>query len=432
LQEYELVVVGDEPAGLWLLRRYSEAMAEHGGPGAMGWLSLESDHRPHSIPSLLGSAFDLQMSESWNLEIVSPQRNLIWHPENIRKMFPSLPEPVVPVSAMEKKTGPEELLTWDKPWLTEVRKALQRHPELYSLSQAVWKWMGRSLPTVSEAQFLNAYRFADFAYWDPSNMVPKDVSRVSLSLGLHPIEECTPNKTGGMTISFRGFGPISAKRWIWNLPWNQLTALCRHSPQALKLQNLSTGQACADQSLYGLRITASAEACPAPMRPVTVYLDDWHIPDPQSEMWPVQLFSFGQTKELCIWSSACTDTALEATQSSFVEATKRLYRLLPFLPTMARNFSVGLDSSCSFEEQTRAAWIENLHANRIELYQQTLSGVGARHWAFHLLVPAVDCHLPYPFGTLLAARKLVREFVPKKKRPTANASPTAQAPAHLP
>lgn len=418
-QDYDLVVVGDEPAGLWLLHHYTQSMQEHGGPGSLAWISLESEQRPRSIPARIGTAFDLQISESWNLEILSPQQNLIWHPDVLRKRFKDLPEGTgdrVDKSGKDKKKSAlEELQTWDKAWLADMRRALVKNPELFSLSQAVWKWMGRSLPTVSEAQFANTLRFHDFAYWDPSAMIPKDVSRISLSTGLHPVDEFKTPRGGPTLVSFRGYGSVSAKRWVWNLPWKQLSALCRRSPGLFQLLNPALHDASGAEALYGLRIQADAPAVPVPMRPVSIYMEDWQIPDPQTEMWPVQLFSFGQTKELVLWAGAPAEVSLEATQVAFRAALKRLYRLLPFLPSMTKAMSVALDSECSFHEQTRAAWFERLYETRIELYRGSVGNVGARHSAFTLLIPAIDCHLPYPLGTLMAAKNLVREWVPKKK-----------------
>jgi hypothetical protein len=433
LQEFDLVVVGDEPAGLWLLHHYSQKMKEHGGPGSLAWISLEKDHRPRSIPSRIASAFELQVSESWNLELLSPQQNLIWHPEFLTKRYPGLPDPEqARKDSAGKRTAIEDLTQWDRAWVAQVRKTLQRYPELYSCAQAVWKWMGRSLPTVSESQFLHAYSFYDFAYWDPSQMVPNEVSRISLATGLHPVEEFKAARSGSPQLTFRGFGSVSAKRWVWNLPWKQLTALCRRSPQLFQLMNPAIQEACAPHCLYGLAIEAESQAVPVPMRPLSIYLEDWHIPDNQTEMWPIQLFSFGQTKELCVWAGAPAEVTLEATQAAFLQAAERLYRLLPHLPRMTKSLSVGLDPDCSFHEQTRAAWFEKLYEARIELYQGTVSTIGARHSAFHLLVPAIDCHLPYPLGTLLAAKRLAKEWVPKKKpapkHPENSHGVSAQAP----
>lgn len=428
MQEYDLVVIGDEPAGLWLLHHYAQAMQEHGGPGSMAWISLETEQRPRSIPSLLATAFELQASESWNLEILSPQQNLIWHPEALRKRFPELPDPKVEPPKDPKRTFLDELQHWDKAWLSQMRRALARHPELYSLSQAVWKWMGRSLPSVSEAQFAHCYRFHDFSYWDPSQMVPKNVNRIALSPGLHPVEDFSASRSGLTQLQFRGFGQVGAKRWVWNLPWKQLHALCRYQPALYQLLNPAMAEASGPEALYGLRISADAAACPVPMRPVSIYMEDWLIPDPQTEMWPIQLFSFGQTKELCVWAGAPAEVSLEATQAAFVEATTRLYRLLPFLPAMTKSMSVGLDSDCSFNEQARSTWFERLYETRIELYRRTLATVGARHPAFHLLIPAIDCHLPYPLGTLLAAKRLSKEWVPKKKPAPKSLDATPQKP----
>lgn len=88
LDEFQCVVLGDEPAGLWILRRLRELAPE----ARLGWVSYEQIPPPVCVPVSLARPFRLkELGPSWSAEIVTPSRTLPWSAEALRAAFPELP-----------------------------------------------------------------------------------------------------------------------------------------------------------------------------------------------------------------------------------------------------------------------------------------------------------------------------------------------------
>src|SRR5690606_24105516 len=84
--------------------------------------------------------------------------------------------------------------------------------------------------------------------------------------------------------------------------------------------------------LFSLELDAQAEAIPAPVSPLTLNLDTALVPDPATEIWPVQLNRKSDTCALQLWASAPAVFSLESVLERFREALHRAFELFPFLP----------------------------------------------------------------------------------------------------
>jgi len=85
---------------------------------------------------------------------------------------------------------------------------------------------------------------------------------------------------------------------------------------------------------------------------------------------------------------------------------------------------LGMDSCFEVDERRRVA--DELTAASLEQYKTTGFYTATRNPALSLLLPYMGCHLPYPVGGLLTARKLMGDILPKKKKPPVSA-PSIQA-----
>ena len=144
---FDCVIIGDEPAGLWLLQKYlslHRQLEQDSHPKApklktprLGWIRFSRVTSAVALPVAAARAFGIEVVKPWSAEIVTPDKTMTWQPSTISERFPELPREIS--QRLFKSLGPPTAQQ-----LSAIRFALRAQPELLSWAGGLWKYFGRS------------------------------------------------------------------------------------------------------------------------------------------------------------------------------------------------------------------------------------------------------------------------------------------------
>jgi hypothetical protein len=419
--DFHCVVVGNEPAGFWLLSELDRAFREQGEIPRLGWVPLFPGPVAQLLPSAVVSTLQGALSSGSSAELVTPSESISWNKRALREQgLELLSQPPTLRSGLEGFTSPTPAD------LTAIREALSRCPDLLSVAQALWKITGRAQQHAPEALVHYARFCTAFEWWEPQNTLPLSVERFEWPAPAE-IESFRSTREGVVAIEFTGGNKILSKQWVFSCDNRALAGLCSPCPSFFSLLNVEW-QPSALRALYPLHLLVENAAIPAPVSDLTFYFDSDTIPDPDTEIWPLTKKNRGEHQELTLWVDAPGWVSLEAVLETFRKGMARVNRLFPFLAERLLEVSVplGMDSCHSVEYRRQVA--DELQFRSIEKYRFTGFRTDTRSTSLQLLMPHLGCHLPYPLGTIQAARSLVPTLLGKKKKPPRAEPPAAPAP----
>lgn len=399
LNEFHCVVLGDQPAGLWLLHRLHGAFGNGPIRPAFGWVSFTGKVPRVAVPVPLAEGFGLPTSPRWHFELVTPQRNLMWKREALEVAFPELqpffdaPPTLTPTSGQ----------------LATVGRALRAHPELLALAHGVWKYVGRTHFAQPENLVWGALRCAEMVWWRPDENLPETVTRLDADSWDHPIEEIIKLKPGGLSLQFRGMNPVVSKRWVTNLGEQPLRRICSEHKELSDWVGLD-GELQGGDCLYSLRVETDDGCIPAGVPPVSILFDTECMPEWDTEMWPLEIERDERGTHLRLLVSAPRHTSLDTLLGRFRQGMQRLNRVFPFLAFAKLRYRHPLNMETCFDDTQRFWAVRGLESDCVELYDRTSLLTQSRHGAITLLGPHLQCNLPYPMGPLSAAQRLMTEW----------------------
>lgn len=414
-EEFDCLVLGDEPAGLWLLREVGSVMAATGGSASLGWVQLSPRTRAIPVATQLAREYRLSVSEPWSVEMVTPSATFPWNEREIASRFPGTGLPRASLHS------PKSFLRSGA--VRAAGEALRRYPELLGLSHGIWKLVGRTSRVQPETIVLSALLCPELASWDAGTEPPESVIRVPVAQG----------GAGIASISFSRRGLASVELV------DQTTLLARHlvvnaSSQAMRemLPRLGALAECLgarDDSeprdgLYPFRLTCDRDVVPDCVPRVCVLVDEESLPDPVEEIRGLEIADSGPHRELTVWESWPRGLSLEGLCDRFRVGLARLHRLFPFLRDRAHSYFPPLGVDTCQSEETRARILAELEASCVRQHGYALITSTTRRRQVSHLSPALHSYLPYPFGPLWGARETLSAIVGKKRlrqsrRPTA-------------
>src|SRR4051812_34151963 len=88
--DFDCVVLGNEPAGLWLLDALDKQQNLK-----LGWAREQEPHsdflmRKLAVPTPVARAFGLSTEPAWNPELIFPGRSFEWNQEKLKSLCPEL------------------------------------------------------------------------------------------------------------------------------------------------------------------------------------------------------------------------------------------------------------------------------------------------------------------------------------------------------
>ena len=420
MEEFDFLIVGNEPTGLWLAKRLTETLAGEVPRPRIGWLDLGS--APVTFfPEKLASLFQIPEGNSFSPEIVSPERTLPWREDQLTEVFPELPQSLLGSYAPK---FPLHLTSAEK---SALHYALRTRPELLPLSAGIWKRLGRA-PNLQPETILAASLYCTrLKEWQPSQDLPSEVEVFRLNPLQNFLQGLKSSRTGDLSLQFQGLPPLLSKRWILNLPFHVLTSLTSQVPEFMSLLHGHPSMR-SHLGLFALDLEVKSEALPARLSPLTILLETETIPDLDEEIWPVEARpSTHSNRGLTLWATAPQDISLEATFDQFRKGMGCLQRLFPFLSDSLVSLSVPLDMESCFDAATREQTYRQLEACQWESYQSVSFQIQSRSPSLDAFFPYLNCHLPYPVGPLCAARTWLEELVKKRRKLTPKASGLSEA-----
>ncbi len=411
LKEYRCVVVGDEPAGLWLLAELSHELdrntADRAGPG-LGWLSFSQELPRCAVPVSLAQQRGFPLTDAWSAEIVTPSGAMVWNAENVYRRFPGLP-----VIKPGENKGMGHLSSRD---LSAIRYVLRRDPDLLSLVTSLWKYLGRSARLSAEVLVMGALAATELAWWENPALIPNpQLEKIILTLSGGMIESITEDKNRGLVVRLADGTSFLTASLILNCTLTQLRRLCRRNRQVLDWIDFDSGTQ-ASTSLIPLRVKVENVGIGNPLHPVALLLDSVEIPDFQTEVWPIEIQKGKTESVLTLWVSVERELSLDAALQHLRGGYQRLVKSFPFLPAHLNHIGYPLDMETCSSLEDRARLQDEMEISARELYSLTSFETHSRHPRLSCLMPHLNCQLPYPFGPLEAARKLKGELVGKGRK----------------
>jgi len=421
MEEFDFLIIGNEPAGLWLARRLREECASETTPPRIGWVDLGP--APETFfPEKVASLFQLPQVDSSTLfspDIISPERTLSWREETLSELFPELP------STLLGSYAPKLPLTPTSAEMSALRFALRAHPELLPLAGGLWKRLGRAPNLHPETVLAAALLCTKLRVWYPAQDLPNGIDVFRLDPVTNPLTGFTPSKTGEISIQFQGLPPLLSKKWILNVPFSELRLLAKNAPElAASLHGNPAMRS--HLGLFGLDLEIKRDGLPRNLSRLTTVLETESIPDLDEEVWPLQIHTENDRTKVTLWATAPQDVSLECTLDQFRKGLGKLNHLFPFLADSVDSLSLPLGMESCFDDEARENAYRLIEARHWECYQAVSFQIQSRAPGLDSFFPFLNCHLPYPVGPLVAAQHWLTETLRGRKKLRKPAAPAPQ------
>lgn len=408
---FDVLVLGNEPGGLWFLREF-ERLKNHTA-AKLGWLKIDAPILEIPLPISISSHYRINTGTTYSAEIVTKSRLLQWSPEKVFDRFKSLER-----SLGEKTTDPTLAE------LRSIKEAVLRNPELITLSQALWKRLGRCREIPEPQMVWAALKALQLTDWTPEALI-SEISNLTTYLMregdfLKSVEETDhpePNQKGKIfKLSLESGKVLFSKLIILNFTAVQLRQFVTNSV-------VGEWALCPDDLLsrfsnYPLTLKFGHYHLPKNIQPLTLLLEQDVLPEPDLEMWPMSLSSNDLNQSVTLWVTDRTDFSFEVFTEKVKKALARFQYHFPTALNHTVSQSIPLGVDICYSEEQRVRVIKAIENSRQELYSISLLNVRTRKKGIYSLLPALQCTLPYPLGTLRGAEEILKELFSRKDRET--------------
>jgi hypothetical protein len=407
-QEFDCVVFGDEPAGLWLLQSLAR---ESVVPLKLGWIRGRSS-RPVALPTTVARAFGIPTGETWSPELVFPEDSLSWTAASLRARYPDVPLVDLWDAALPSSRA----------HLNTARAALFRYPELVGQAAGIWKWAGKSWALSPEMMLIGSLQYLETSFWEPMCHVPHEIDRWAVEADVPVIESIKPLRAGSIAVQLKEADPFFTKVFIFNSPLCDLKVSLSQLPHkewpfdVPALPRVS-------QRLYRLRLQVENGVVPRGTPPICLFFDSDEIPDKDCEMSPVEFTRHENATQIDSWISAPQECSLELLMDRFRQGVRRLNRQMPFLPMSTIHIEAPLGLETCHDEERRQLALSSLEASAIEIYDTTMLHARTPRRGIFDLGPHICSHLLFPLGPLSEAREIRDAILRKQKAPKSKISP---------
>ncbi len=414
--EFDCLVLGDDPAGLWAL---GELEKRSHGKLRLGYVSFEPHLRPVALPTAIARRFDIPVTKTWSPEMVSPQAVLSWDPISAGSRFPEL-----------------ALLASHDGWLDSpsrlvrgLKGAIQQNPDLIGFGRGLALAFGRTGKVSPEWAALYAWLFTELCWWRPADALSKQIRVFHANPRENSIEKIAPmTKTKlGYAVQLQGYEPLFSQWVILNLPSTPLRTILQKEEVCENLGISFAQEPIPSKALFPLTLTLDPTVVPLNVRPVSVFFDSWEIPDPEAEILPFEISRTQDATRMTLWIHGARDFSLDSLLSQCRAAIGKMNRLFPFLSGSIRHIEPTLDLESCYSEDARRFAIETFEDSLVEIYDYCWLHSRLRLPRVERLGPLMNAHLPYPWGSLHTAREVVEPMLKHLMKPILKAEKHAQA-----
>lgn len=430
----DLLVVGNEPAGLWLLSEFSKLYPEEASlkkwekkQPTLGWLKTQEPVPTFPMLKSIAKGFGVQPGNCFSAEIVSSRSVFRWDSNQILNRFPKLKELFQDrgLNTSDPTTFP--LLASSplgSPLRGDVKKsiddALNLYPEMLVFSQALWKQLGRSREITPQMMLWAALQAIELFSCSSEHLLqtitPLEILTPNESekwVSTEEIPSPTPNSKGKVfKLTFTSGAYLLTKSLVLNLSIRAIKSLPTEN-------NIASWIPLPEDILsrfshYPLRLEFEHFRLPRNVQPLTIFLDENVLPEPDLEMWPMTQIQKDSVQQITLWTTDRTEFSLEGINERFSHSLNRFHRHFPTALSRLKHQSVSLGMETCFNDEQRIAAIRDIEGSATELYSVSLLHVRTRHKGLFSLLPALRCDLPYPLGPLSGAREILKDLFSSK------------------
>lgn len=427
-QTLDLLILGNEPAGLWLLREYEKLFPIHAQlkkqqrtQPSLGWLKINGPIPPVLTNKPTASFFDLPTDHYFSPEMASTKNLFKWSTQNVRKTFPGLLE-------LFERSPTNELFNPSTNTLNKIRWEIAKNPRLLTYSQTLWKILGRCRQVSPENMVWAALQSTEITSWDYQSLPTSNrhLETWSFNLGEGPVSltelpSVDPkDKQKIFKITLPSGQSLSTRNLILNLSVGEFIKL--GVPELLALLGIEKS-IFSPVAQYPLILEFKDFCLPRNVSPLTFFLDEEVLPEPDREVWPMIINSNTPFQKISLWVTERKDFSLESVSEKLKGALSRLYSHFPEALENLESQSVPLGLETCYSDSQRAETLMALEQSSKELYSVSLLHPKTRKKGISPLLPALRCNLPYPVGPLLGAQELLSDLFDKKT--LKNSSPKA-------
>ncbi|MCB0406384.1 MAG: hypothetical protein KDD51_16500 [Bdellovibrionales bacterium] len=404
-QEFECLVLGEEPAGLWLLQKLDKVYRHSGESPYFGWLQFEPERAATPVPAQFAEHFGLDAGPTWHTQILSKRGALEWSPESFKDRFPKLNLELL--EAFPKTTHGRERE------FTMAHKALSQYPELLSYCMGLWKYFGRASNMRPESVVLAGLRAHTLCWWQPKDGLPKSVAPIDVTVKNRNVKEIYFSKKGMISLQLEDQTTLLTRKLILNTSFLQLKDLAKRLPELLSCIDMDFSVV-SQSALYPLHLEVNAPAVSSWVPPLNFFFDSIDLPNLDEEIWPFECERRPGHASLTLWASWSRGISMEGLTAQFLKGYERLNWLFPFLHTHLERLSAPLSIHCH-SQQARTALQKGLEAHAKSRFEVTRTHSSTRRPNVFFLSPSLHTQWLYPFGPMLEAQKLVREIAGGKR-----------------
>ncbi len=416
LSEFDCIVLGDDPSGLWLL---NQLWQQSHGKLRLAHVSFDKDHTPIPLPTLVGSRFNIAPSISWSPEMLSPKGTKSWDAATVSKLFPLLGH------LMAKP----DLLDQSGKLMKALAECVRKEPDLIGFGEGLALTFGKAAKISPALSALYAWLYCEVSYWRPHDELPEGVFRFHWNAKDHFVEKLSPRGKLGISLQCRDQDPIVSQWVVFNDSWTKLKQLLKQNDVCDSLGLSFSEDTPPSRALYPVTLSVDPGIIPVSVRPVSVYFDSWEIPDMETEICPVQLIKSEAETKLVVWVPGAKDFSLDHLLADCRNGLGRMNRLFPFLTTAIKHIEPSLDLESCYSQDARQAVIETFESRAVESYHFCWLHSKLRISGVERLGPFMNTHWPFPWGGLIAAKELLGPMAKELLKPILKAEKQAAAAA---
>jgi hypothetical protein len=414
--EFDLLVLGNEPAGLWLLREFTRLFPEDAalkqkptGSPKVGWLRLESTTQTLPLSAAIAHHYRIAPQPVFSAEIASPRERFRWSPAEVISRFPTLPPDLVSrfKASLEIPSREER---------KRLQTTLSQFPEILSYAQSLWKQVGKSRTMTPENLVWAALQCLELFMWPVESLVSEipglSIFPIEAKSPLTSIEELPKSATAGASplyqVSFSSGESFLSRALVINSTVSELQTLSLKEPSLSWLS--PDPQVLSPIAIYPQVLRFRGFSLPKNIQPLTLLVEKSPFPEPDLEMIPMTLESQPEGQTVTLWCTDRTDFSYEALSEKLAKAMGRFYQHFPEALEHLTTQSLSPGMATCDSAETRGEILRQIEMSRQGLYDLSLLHVRTRKKRIYNLLSALRCSLPYPLGPLTGAQEILAEL----------------------
>lgn len=405
LPRFGAVVVGDEPAGLWLLGRLAEARPF--GDAPLLWISF-AEPEPLAVPFFWGPRWGITVDGPWSAELRTPKRAFRWTERAVRERFPTVP-PTVDLKRPEDRDvvgagGSAKELE------RAVRELLDTSSDFSLVAKMVARAAFRARRPSPERAGLAALLWTELAWWRPAMGVPDTVDRWVFE---HFPTVTTHTRSGDLhRFQLSNGAELETRLCVLNANERLLDRFFGPVGGVEKMLGYAAPRA--PIASTSVTMTVAPGTVPAALSPLVVVADTETFPEEDRELW-----------SMAVGSDMCTLRVDVATPPLVTDGTvadasrrtlERMRAMFPGFDRSVRAMTPTAPSELCDDLTHRVACQDAFEAKLQARYDQAAFRREGSVAGVEPLLPSFRCDLPYPLGTLLGAQEVLEKVTERKPR----------------